>query len=203
VTIRTFQVGELCVNAYLVYDDPREAVLIDPGDEANRLLAAVAAEGVCVKAILLTHAHFDHIGAAEAVASATGAPLYLHREEEAALTDPTRNLSGFFGAALTVTGDIRPLRDGDTVTVGGLSFEVLHTPGHTVGGVCYRTGDVLFSGDTLFCESIGRLDFPGGSGEAMRRSLERLLALPASTAVYPGHGEPTSIGHEQQYNPYV
>ncbi len=202
MTMRSLTVGALGVNTYLVYDETKQAAVIDPGDEASRLCELIAREGVTVTAILLTHAHFDHIGAAESLAATTGAPLYIHEAEAPALSDPQINLSGLFGAPLTVTGDIRTLRDGDTVTVGRTVFTVLHTPGHTVGGVCYLTGETLFSGDTLFCESIGRLDFPGGSAAMMRRSLERLMALPAQTTVYPGHEEPTTVGHEQQYNPY-
>lgn len=203
MTMRTVTVGALAVNCYIVYDETKQAAVVDPGDEAERLLAELTRLGLTVKAILLTHAHFDHIGAAERLAAETGAPLYIHEAEQAALTDASRNLSAYFGEALCVRGDVRTLRDGDEVTVGTMTCRTLHTPGHTVGGASFLIGNTLFSGDTLFCESIGRLDFPGGSSAAMRRSLERLMTLPADTAVYPGHGEPTTVGHEQQYNPYM
>lgn len=196
-------VGPLAVNCYLVADENGNAAVIDPGDEASRILEALQREGMTCKAVLLTHVHFDHIGAVKELCEATGAPLYCHEDDAAALTDGRRNLAALFGVALSVPSEAETLRDGQTLAVGDLRFEVLHTPGHTPGGVCYRIGDTLFSGDTLFCESVGRIDFPGGDGGALRRSIARLFTLPDETRVFPGHDEPTSIGHEKQYNPYV
>lgn len=203
MTVYTLTVGALGTNCYLVGDTQGRAAVIDPGDEAERILKTLEENGWTCESILLTHVHFDHIGALKELRNATGAAVYCHRDEEAALTDGVRNLSALFGVPLDTVTQVKTLEEGDTVTVGELEFHVLHTPGHTAGSCCYLAEDVLFSGDTLFCESVGRIDFPGGDSTAMRRSLERLLTLEGVRAVYPGHNEPTTIDHERQYNPYV
>ena len=202
MTVYPLSVGPLGTNCYVAADDRGNACVIDPGADAARIRRLLAEMSLSLKAVLLTHGHFDHIGAAVDLAS-EAVPLYCHADDAAALSDPRQNLSGMFGQPLTV--DIAPVcvREGDTVAVGDLRFEVWHTPGHTVGSVCYAADGVLFSGDTLFCESIGRTDFPGGSPAAMARSLRRLLSLPEDRRVYPGHNEPTTLSHERQYNPYA
>ena len=191
-------VGPLGTNCYIVADGQGTVAVIDPGDEGARIQATLDRLGLTLGAVLLTHVHFDHIGAADELASET-VPLYCHEDETAA----RRNLSGVFGDAMTVQTVPHTVREGDTVTVGELSFEVWHTPGHTPGSVCYVTPTAMFSGDTLFCESIGLTDFPGGSPAEMARSLRRLLSEPADRKVYPGHDEPTTLSHERQYNPYA
>lgn len=188
---------------YIVADDHGAAAVIDPGADAAAIRRTLAAHRLTLSAILLTHAHFDHIGAVDALLDGTAVPLYCHREDIPALRDPAANLSAFFGESLCLAATATPVADGDTVTVGELTFTVLHTPGHTPGSVCYAAGDHLFSGDTLFCESVGRMDFPGGDARAMRQSLSRLLATEGDARVYPGHGEETTLSHERQYNPYV
>ncbi len=195
-------VGPLGTNCYVAADDDGIAAVIDPAAEGARIKALLDAMGLTLGAVLLTHAHFDHIGAAEELVTST-VPLYCHEAEAASLADPVRNLSGLFGAPMTVDTAPVTVREGDTIAVGSMRFEVWHTPGHTVGSVCYVTPEVIFSGDTLFCESIGRTDFPGGSPAAMAQSLRRLLAAPDDRTVYPGHDERTTLSHERQYNPYA
>ncbi len=195
-------VGQLQANCYLVWDEDRNAVMIDSGDEADRLLRIIGKRGLSLSAILLTHAHFDHMMAVNAIKDETGAPVMVHAAEEPALTDERINLSAMIGIPYRTAAD-RLLQDGETVTVGKLSFTVIHTPGHTVGSCCYRFGDVLFSGDTLFADSIGRTDFPGGSMTVMQQSLAKLCTYPDTLNVLSGHGEATTIGIEKRNNPFL
>ena len=204
MTVRRLILGELETNCYVVWDDAKRCTVIDPADDADTILALVDEQGLTVERVVLTHAHFDHMLAAEVVCCQTKAPLLVGRADLAALSDPIRNLSGWFtpNQALTIDGG-KPLQEGDTLTVGSLSFTVLETPGHTPGCICLLGEGVLFSGDTLFRNSIGRLDFPGGNEEDMLLSLKRLMALPADTKVYSGHGPATTIGCEIQRNPFL
>lgn len=200
---RVLCVGELQTDCYLIWSDPARAIVLDPGDEAERILRQIRDNGLTVQAVVLTHAHADHMLAAEAVCAATGAPLWLAAAENAALDDPRRNLTQFLfpGRALWQNGAPTPgrlLDEGDTIDLGGETLTVWITPGHTPGCLCLIGGGLLFSGDTLFRGGMGRIDFPGGDGRAMRRSLDRLLHdLPAETLVFPGHGPATTIERER------
>ena len=200
--IKTVTGGPLDVNTYVVgADGSNQCVLIDPGAEYAAVCGAVC--GRQVTAVLLTHAHFDHMLYARPWLK-DGVKLYVHKLDAAALADPSLNLSGVIGAQLTLPEADVLLEDGDKIEEAGLCFEVLHTPGHTPGGICIFTGDVLFSGDTLFCRSIGRTDFPGGSYEQIKKAIHnKLFVLPDDTKVYPGHMGPTTIGEEKRSNPFV
>lgn len=204
MTFRTLCLGVLDTNCYVVWDANRTAMVIDPADQAEKILALIDEEKLTVSAVVLTHAHFDHMLAAKTVCAATGAPLCVGKQDEAALGDPIRNLSVVFQMCppVCLTAD-RTLCEGDVLTVGDLSFTVLETPGHTSGCICLLGDGHLFSGDTLFRDSVGRVDFPGSDVSSMVASLRRLAALPADLRVYSGHGCATTIGREVKYNPYL
>jgi hydroxyacylglutathione hydrolase len=203
--IKSFVVGPIGVNCYVVSDaDSGQGIIIDPGGNAEEILAYVRAEKIAVQAIINTHGHGDHIGANDAVRKATGAPLLLHAADQYMLTDARANLSAFMGYQALSGPPDRLLAEGDEIAFEGGSFRVVHTPGHSPGGICLIGEGVVFSGDTLFAESIGRGDFPGGSEIELVRSVrEKLLPLPDETRVYPGHGPETTIGWERRYNPYL
>lgn len=192
--IRKIPVGMLQENCYFVSDENGETAVIDPGDEADRLLGLLQSGGLTPRCILLTHGHFDHVGAAAALAERYHCPVYLH---EADRTLPAR----LTGGPLPQT---RALHEGDELAVGALRFRVLETPGHSAGSVSLLCGDALFSGDTIFAGgSWGRTDFPGGSEPALRTSLRRLAALPPQTRVFPGHGPETTIAAERACDPFM
>ena len=202
--LRCLELGALSTNCYLVWDEAGQALIIDPACYPDRILTAVKEADLQVVAVVLTHAHFDHMEAAQAVCEATGAPLCVSEGDAPAAADPNRNLSGQLMAKRMVALQAdRLLREGDTLSAGSLTFTVWETPGHTPGCICLVGEDVVFSGDTLFCGSIGRTDFPGGDDMAMLRSLRRLATLPESMAVYAGHGPATTLGREIRTNPYM
>lgn len=192
MTITTLPLGMLQTNCYILAENDR-CLVIDPGDEAEKVLAFLDRQGLTLEAILLTHGHFDHVGAVKNLAAATDCRVFLCQEDLA--------LPGAMTAGPLFYTDF--YKEGDRLTLAGMTFEVLHTPGHTPGSVCLRFGEHLFSGDTLFAGSCGRTDFPGSSPAAMGRSLSRLAQLDEGLKVYPGHGESTTIGEEKRYNPYL
>lgn len=204
MNLKRLVLGALETNCYLVWSDTGEGIVIDPADEPEKILLAVQQENISVTAVVLTHVHFDHMLAAEAVCAATGAPLYIGAEDNDALSNPQRNLSGWFQIGQKIIlKEAHLLHEGDVLSFGNETLTVLETPGHTPGCICLHSAEVLFSGDTLFQNSIGRLDFPGGDEKAMVHSLQRLLDLPESTKVYSGHGSATTIGNEKKYNPFL
>lgn len=200
-------VGPVQTNCYLAINkETKEAIIIDPGDDADRIgmrLKQLEAKPV---AILLTHGHFDHAGAAKALAAQYDILVYAHEKEAETLEDSRMNLSGpLAGGATTYHADVF-LKDEQELTLAGLHMRVLFTPGHTPGGCCYYfpREDVLFSGDSLFCGSVGRTDFPGGSMRTLVDSVRnKLMSLPENTIVYPGHDIETTIEQERMYNPFL
>ncbi len=205
IEIKSMTLGMVATNCYLIINkETKEALLIDPADNALRI-SKVIEENVCtLKAILLTHGHFDHIMALNELKKRYNVPVYAHEEEEDVLKQSSLNMSGMIGQIYTTQADIY-VKDGEHLKLAGLDIIVLHTPGHTKGGVCYYLPEekVLMSGDTLFHCSIGRTDFPTGSMSQLVRSVkEQLFVLPDDVQVYPGHDSVTSIGYEKQYNPF-
>lgn len=205
--LKTLVVGRLGTNCYLVgCDQTRQAVAIDPGGEAHAILTAAQDEGLTIGQIVLTHFHFDHNEGVADLQRATGASLALHRADAPLLAHPPaifRLYSPATAERLTVD---RQLEEDDAITVGALTLSVLHTPGHSPGGISLWQAEAqaVFCGDTLFYEGLGRTDFPGCNHATLVRSIvQRLLTLPDETRVYPGHGPATTIGHERRRNPWL
>lgn len=198
--------GMVGTNCYLLCNmDFKECVLIDPADSQDEISRMIDESGCSLKGILLTHGHFDHIMAADAVRDKYGVKVYASCDEKNTLEQPHINLGEAYGLKLSVKADVWH-KDGEILKLAGFDIEALHTPGHTEGGSCYyiREIGVLFSGDTLFCGSVGRTDFPGGSMSEIVRSIkEKVMVLPDDTKVYPGHGEGTSVGYERENNPFL
>lgn len=193
-------------NCYIIADEKtKKAAVIDAPSDAGEILDYLEDEGLKLKFILLTHYHFDHIGALDYLKEATNAKIAIHSFEADGLSDPTVNLSLYADAPCpTVSADIL-LKDKDTISFGDIKLKVLYTPGHTIGSVCYYIEDenMLFSGDTLFYRNIGRCDFPGGDEEIIEKSIKKqLYTLPDETEVFPGHGMTTTIG-EEKINGYI
>lgn len=203
--IATLVLGPVQTNCYLVYhQDTKEAFIVDPADRAERIVQEVERLGLAPKAILLTHGHFDHIMGARGVKEKYHIPVYAYEKEQDLMADPELNLSmAFMGKSFSMAAD-QWFYDGEKVNIAGLDIQVLATPGHTCGGCCYYLPEegVLLSGDTLFCRSVGRTDFPTSSTRELILSIkDKLFVLLEDTAVYPGHEETTTIGEEKQHNP--
>jgi hydroxyacylglutathione hydrolase len=204
--VRMFTVGPVAENCYLLRrDDSDRALIVDPGDEAERILRPVQELGLTVDAILITHCHFDHIGAVAPVARETGAPVYCPQIEVPVLADIMAWVPGPFGPFESYDAD-ETVAGGETLELAGLELDVIFTPGHSPGHVTYsvRDEDAIFSGDVLFQGSVGRVDLPGGDWETLLDSIRTLVdAHPAETAVYPGHMGTTTLGAERASNPFL
>lgn len=201
--IERLEVGPLLTNCYVLKSNGEIAV-IDPGGDAGDILAKAAELGGTVRLVVDTHGHADHMAANQEVLAATGAELLIHRLDAGMLVEPEGNLSTLMGIRLKSPPATRLLADGDEVVVGDERLKVLHTPGHTPGSICLVAKEYAFTGDTLFLDSIGRMDFPGGSEQKMQASLARLQAVLArETMLYPGHGPSGTYGRALLVNPYL
>lgn len=205
--IKSWTVGPLAENSYLVAcAHSGQAIFIDPGDDAPQLIEGVHAAGVTLTAILLTHAHLDHVGALTDLRNATGAAVYLHPEDNVLLAQAPAQWRMFGREIAPIAPAEHELRDGDRIQVGTCEFVVIHTPGHTRGSVCFYAAEdnLLIAGDTLFYRSVGRTDLPGGDAATLLNAIRsHLWPLPDATDVYPGHGPATKIGDERAHNPFA
>lgn len=204
--IERIVLGSCQTNCYFLYEEGKnEVIFVDPADHGEGIYDKLKEAGFTVAGILLTHGHYDHIGSAEKLRELSGAKIYACEAERELCEDPRLNLSGMFGRKITIAPDVY-LKDGEEVTIAGMTCKMIATPGHTGGSCCYyfEEAKMLISGDTLFLESTGRTDFPTGSTSAIIRSIkEKLFVLPDDVKVYPGHNDATTIEHEKKYNPFV
>jgi len=205
MTLHALVVGPLQTNAYLLVGDPgRDALLVDPGGDPDAIADLLAREQAALRTIILTHAHADHTAAAQHLQRASGAPVLLHEADLPLLADPEASLAAWTGADVADLQIARTLAHGDRVEIGADSLQVLHTPGHTPGGISLLGDGIVFTGDALFAQGVGRTDLPGGSTDQLLASIrERLLVLPDDTVVYPGHGPQTTIADEKRLNPFL
>lgn len=202
--LKQFVVGQLEVNCWLVTDkETLETFVLDPGDEPDRIEDWISTHKLNVKYIICTHSHFDHVGALPELEKSTGAEILLHRDELPVYARAAEMARSWGFALDKLPEPKRFVADGDEVRLGKLVFKVIHTPGHSPGGICLQGEGVLFSGDTLFAGSIGRTDLPGGSYDTIMASLKKLAMLPEKTAVHPGHGLSSTIGQEIRMNPFM
>ena len=204
--IEQFAVGELYANAFIVYQDGSDqAFVVDPGGDIDRINARMEKCGIKeVTHILLTHGHFDHMGAAAQLRAQTGAKVCIHELDLPMLKSKTSSLAAMSGFNVPPCEADIVLGDGDTINAAGMDVKVLYTPGHSLGSVCYLVGDAMFAGDTLFYMSVGRTDFPGSDGEAYRHTLDTVLrSVGRDYDVYPGHGIKTTLFYEFKNNPFL
>ena len=205
--IEALPVGPLQVNCYIVgCESTREALVVDPGDEGGRILAALDRAGLQAKVVVNTHGHFDHVGCNRQITEQTGAELLIHQQDQTLLSMASMSASKYGLQVEDSPEPTRYLTDGMRLDFGKRSIEVLHTPGHTPGGCCLLLAHekLVITGDTLFADSVGRTDLPGGSHEQLIASIKaRLMPLPDETVVWPGHGPSSTIGTERRMNPYL
>ncbi len=202
IRIETLPLGDYQTNCYLVWEDTaKSCTVIDPGYEPQTVLARLERLGLGLDAILLTHGHFDHVGAVEALVKVTGCTLWMNEGDYSQFKKPMNDY--FYPIANCDFTEVFFCEEEEIIHAGGLTFTVLETPGHTWGSVCYRCGDALFCGDTLFAGSCGRIDLPGGDRQTMLLTLERLTEIPEDLRLFPGHGESSTLQREKLYNPYL
>ena len=202
--IEQLPLGPIQANCFIVAcEETKEAVVIDPGDEADKILMALAKKALKVKKIINTHGHFDHVGANRRLTEVTGAKLMIHSQDVPMLSQSAASAKAWGMRADNSPTPDRDLEDGDIITFGNLSLTVIHTPGHTRGGISLYGHGAVFVGDTLFSGSVGRTDFPGGDYDTLIKSIQqKIFKLPEDTKVYPGHMGPTTVGAEKRNNPF-
>jgi len=194
MNIERIAVGPLQTNCYVVYNSKKEAFIVDPGDEADKIKRFIRDEKLQVSFIINTHSHIDHIKADYEL----GFPVYVHKLDALAVEDPDQNISSAFLGSFHPCKPKKILQDKDIIKLGDFNIEILHTPGHTPGGICIKLDNLVFTGDTLFCDGIGRTDLPNGSYDAIMSSIRnKLLCLDDSVKIYPGHGKSSTIGRER------
>lgn len=201
----SLMVGEMGVNCYIPYcEETLQGAVIDPGSNGNRILSLAEKHNVKITMVLLTHGHFDHIGSVKELKEKTGALVAIHSEDAEMLINPAKNLSSFVGLESIQCSADMLIEDGEELQIGNMKLKAIHTPGHTPGGLCYLSDEILFTGDTLFEGSVGRTDFPGGSQHTLMQSInDKLLILNDGLKVYPGHGRVTTLGRERETNPFL
>ena len=202
MNIKTLEMGYIGTNCYVVSDDNGICAIIDCDGNPQPLYNYIAQNQLKPTHILLTHGHFDHIGAVEAVKEKYGCKVYAAEKEAALLADPALNASDMASVPLRIYADVS-VKNADTISVGDLQFSVLETPGHTQGSVCFLIEKNIFSGDTLFLGSCGRTDFPTGDYQTILSSLQKLKNLEGDYVVYPGHGPATTLEYERKINPFM
>ena len=200
--IKTIPVGPYEVNCYIVSTTGPEAAVIDPGADAGAILEYLQTRHLTPEAYLLTHGHADHVSALEQLLIVHKIPVLMHADDQRWAFTPRNQIPPFYPALTATPATLRTMTDGEIISIAGIQFKVIATPGHTPGGVCFfaEKEQVLFSGDTLFQGTVGRTDLPGGNGKVLAQSLKKLAQLPPDTRVLPGHGEATTIGAEQRSN---
>jgi glyoxylase-like metal-dependent hydrolase (beta-lactamase superfamily II) len=205
LVLEGLSVGSWESNCYIIgCGETKKGAVIDPGAEPGRILNRVKKLGLNIDKIILTHGHLDHIGALAEVQQAAGAKVFIHTADADMLTDARLNLSLYMGINMELKKADVLLKEGDNIQVGNINLEVIHTPGHTPGGICLKFKDVIITGDTLFAGSVGRSDFPGGSHTQLIDSIKKkLLKFSPDTRVYPGHGPGSTIGEEKSSNPFL
>lgn len=196
-------IGMYSSNCYILGDNG-EGIIIDPGADSEIIMENVIKLGLIIKYIVITHAHVDHICKVEEVRKKTGAKVAVHQLDADGLTDSRYNGSALFGLNYTYNAADILLKDGDVLEAGGLNFEIIHTPGHSAGGICIKVGNSIFTGDTLFRNSIGRTDLGNGDQEELLNSIkEKIMIFPDEVDLFPGHGTASTIGYEREHNPYI
>ncbi len=198
-------VGAFQVNCYIITTGTGQALVVDPGDDAGQIAVSLREQNLSVAAYLITHGHMDHVGGLGEITRLFPAPVAMHPADAAWAFTPANQALPYYETPGQPAAIDRKLADGQRYNDGEVAYEVIATPGHTPGGVCFyfKNEKALFSGDTLFSGSIGRTDFPGSDESLMEQSLRRLTGLPDDTFVYPGHGPRTTIGHEKKNNPFL